>query len=234
MAKSSGDSAYRANQHPAEEGYARAIGRRTFFGVLGLGTLIALAGTPVENLVSSAANSIGSPVGGFQIYTVTGSIPEIPTASYKLKLTGLVERQVEMDYSNLMTLPQRTLVETFTCVTGWSVPGTRWTGVDLLDLLETARLDKRASEVQFLSDDGVYTDTLTLGEIRELRPLIASHLDGSPLSAPHGGPIRLIVPKMYGYKSVKWLGEIRVGERFPLGFWEQRGYPANALIQKGI
>src|SRR5207302_11497612 len=123
----------------------------------------------------------------------------------------------------------------FQCVTGWRVHGVNWTGVRLADLLDRAAIKDGAGGVLFTSFDGTYTETLTVEQARRRDVLVAYEMDGKPLSRDHGGPARLYVAPMYGYKSCKWLDSVRVmagpGRPAP-GYWEQRGYDVDAFVGK--
>jgi DMSO/TMAO reductase YedYZ molybdopterin-dependent catalytic subunit len=102
--------------------------------------------------------------------------------------------------------------------------------VRLSDVLERAGVLPSARAVRFTSFDGVYTETLTLDQARRGDVLLAYELDGAPLSAPHGGPVRLYVAPMYGYKSLKWLETVELTSRPQPGYWEQRGYAVDAWV----
>lgn len=166
---------------------------------------------------------------GWRIYSVT-SMPRFDPARWRLRVGGLVERPLELTHAELQALPRVEQVSDFHCVTGWSVRGVRWAGVRLDDLLVAARPSVEAGALGFISADGAYSDSLTLEQARLDDVLLACEMDGAPLSRPHGAPVRLVVPAMYGYKSVKWVSEITLLEQPLVGFWEQRGYDANAWV----
>lgn len=214
--------------HPKPTG--RRVGRRVFLSVLGAGAVTTLFGHDIAQTLSGLANSGGFSVGGFEIYTVTGSIPDIKTSSYRLRIDGNVEHPLLLSYEELRALPQHEVSFTFTCVTGWTVPNTRWRGVRLADLLDRVKPRTGVHALEFSSADGVYTDSLGLNEARSSDVLLAMDLDNKPISADHGAPVRLLVPSMYGYKSVKWLNRISLVSQQTPGYWEQRGYPVNATI----
>jgi DMSO/TMAO reductase YedYZ molybdopterin-dependent catalytic subunit len=96
--------------------------------------------------------------------------------------------------------------------------------VKLASLLDQAGVQPSASAIRFHSFDGVYTESLTLDQARRDDVLIAYEMEGETVSRQHGGPVRLYVAPMYGYKSLKWLGGIEVTESVVPGFWERRGY----------
>ena len=119
----------------------------------------------------------------------------------------------------------------FTCVTGWAVDGVRFRGVDLQEmLLAFGWQPARQTWVTFRSGDRVYWDGLDARQIARFRPLVAWEIDGRPLPRAQGAPVRLVVPGMYGYKSVKWLTGIALGQEAVMGYWEERGYPEDAYI----
>jgi DMSO/TMAO reductase YedYZ molybdopterin-dependent catalytic subunit len=122
------------------------------------------------------------------------------------------------------------LTRDFQCVTGWRVSDVRWRGVRLRDLLDQAGVQTGARAVRFTSFDGAYTESLTLAQARRDDVIVAYELEGNPLSSAHGGPVRLYVAPMYGYKSLKWLDSIELVASVDPGYWEQRGYDLDAWV----
>lgn len=168
---------------------------------------------------------------GFIPYTVVGGFPAIPRSAWRLAVRGFPNGDRTLTFSDYETLPQVEQTFQFVCVTGWSVSGVKVRGVDLLSFLRS--LDWNPEEtpwVVFSSGDGVYRDALDAKQILSYRPLLAGWFDGAPLPRSQGAPVRLLVPGMYGYKSVKWLIGIEAMRRAPLGYWEVRGYPEDARI----
>jgi DMSO/TMAO reductase YedYZ molybdopterin-dependent catalytic subunit len=137
-----------------------------------------------------------------------------------------------LTFADLQALPQTKLVKDFQCVTGWRVPKVHWSGVALPDLLDHVGVRPAVKAVRFRSLDGVYTESLSLAQARRRDILVATSMLGGPVSHAHGGPVRLYVAPMYGYKSLKWLGEIHLAEQAPPGYWEQAGYDVDAWIGK--
>jgi DMSO/TMAO reductase YedYZ molybdopterin-dependent catalytic subunit len=127
-------------------------------------------------------------------------------------------------------LPRTSLIRDFQCVTGWRVPNVHWSGVLLSDVLAAAGADPDAGAVQFRSFDGVYTECLTMSQAMRSDVLVADTMEGAPVTRNHGGPIRMLVAPMYGYKSCKWLSTIRVVPRVIPGYWEQYGYDADGWV----
>jgi DMSO/TMAO reductase YedYZ molybdopterin-dependent catalytic subunit len=105
-----------------------------------------------------------------------------------------------------------------------------WAGVRLGDLIDRAHPTSRATGVEFGSYDGVYTESLTMEEAHRSDVLVAYEMLGGDITSEHGGPVRLYVAPMYGYKSAKWLRSISLVEKTTPGFWEQQGYDVEAWI----
>lgn len=229
-----------ANAQPAGEAHAawsKPIGRRTVLTVLGLGALGTLFGSHVQSGITSLLNSahVGEvasllPGGGqFTIYTVTTGYPAAP-ANYRLRVDGLVQRPLSLTVADLQALPATRLTRNFQCVTGWVVDNVPWVGVRLVDLAERAGAHPAATAFELTSFDGLYTESLTLEQARETGAIAAYSMLGAPVTREHGGPVRLYVPDMFGYKSIKWLSRIELVAHAEPGFWEQNGYPVNAWI----
>ena len=216
------------------------VGRRVFLGMVGLGAAGILWGSRAagltERLLSPVAVKDGTgllgllPVGRFRIYSVAGRLPHRSPAQWRLRVAGMVERPGELSLAELRALPATRLVRDFQCVTGWRVPGVRWRGVRLREVLERAGVLPGARFVRFTSFDGVYTETLTLDQAHGDDVLLAYELDDAALSVAHGGPVRLYVAPMYGYKSLKWVEAVEVASRARPGYWEQRGYAVDAWV----
>lgn len=163
-------------------------------------------------------------------YTYSGDFPDVDPETYRLRVEGLVERPVELTLAQLQGLPQVEERQVFTCVTGWSVPNVLWTGVRPQTLLALVGAHAEATHLIFHSADGVYVDQLTVKQARVPGVLLAHRLQGSPLPRAGGYPLRLVVPPMYGYKSVKWVNRIVVARHGVVGTWERYGYPDDAWI----
>lgn len=211
------------------------VGRRIVLGMLGLGAAGVLFGSRVQGLFERALGGTGLssvlPLSRFRIYTVTGGFPSRSEAEYRLRVGGLVDRPMELTFADLKAMPPTKLQKDFQCVTGWRVPAVRWQGVRLADLLDQAGVQQGAGGVRFVSFDGAYTETLTLEQARRDDVMVAYELEGEPISTAHGGPVRLYVAPMYGYKSCKWLEAVEVTPPNPKpGYWELRGYDIDAWV----
>jgi DMSO/TMAO reductase YedYZ molybdopterin-dependent catalytic subunit len=165
----------------------------------------------------------------FQIYTVTDGYPA-PPPGYRLVVDGLVGRPLSLSVDELALLPATSLVKDFQCVTGWRVPGVHWKGVALSALLDRAEVTAGARALSFESFDGVYTESLTLAQARRPDVIAAYQMLGGPVDRQHGGPVRLYVAPMYGYKSIKWLSRITVVDRVDPGYWEREGYAVDGWV----
>jgi DMSO/TMAO reductase YedYZ molybdopterin-dependent catalytic subunit len=211
----------------------RTIGRAAFLGVVGAGLAGLWIGRDVTGLVGrivpDGLEQI-APTSGWRIYTIGARMPAIAPTDYRLRIEGLVERPLTYTLADLGRLPPAAQVSDFHCVTGWSVHGVRWEGVRIQELLAEAGLADGAQWLRFVSDEVPYDDTLSLQQAFLPDVMLATRMDGAPLSRPHGGPARLVVPRMYGYKSVKWVTRIEVvADEIP-GYWEQRGYDSDAWV----
>ncbi|MDX6682317.1 MAG: hypothetical protein QOG94_2356, partial [Solirubrobacteraceae bacterium] len=130
----------------------------------------------------------------------------------------------------LLALPRAEQTSDFVCVTGWSVDDVRWSGVRFADLLAAARPLPAAQALRFESMEAPYVDTLTLDQALSADAMLAYGMDGEPLQRKHGAPARVVMPRMYGYKGVKWVRRIVVTDRVSDGYWQQRGYDRDAWI----
>ena len=216
------------------------VGRRVFLGLLGLGAVGVATGAAVQDwlertvgpIVGRDPTGLGAllPIGRFRFYTVTGDFPVRSRARYRLRVDGLVDRPLDLSFAELTAMPRTGLTRDFQCVTGWRVSDVRWAGVRLRDVLDAAQPRAEARAVRFVSFDGAYTESLTLRQARRDDVLVAYELEGEPLSSDHGGPARLYVAPMYGYKSLKWLSRIELTTHVQPGFWEERGYDVDGWV----
>ena len=220
-----------------EEGAPRAYGRRTFLAVAGAGLSSLLWAKPVWRAVSGAARPLEDalpagivPSSGWRIYTVAASMPRFDPATWHLRVEGLVETPLTLTYDELLRLPRAEQVSSFHCVTGWSVKDVHWAGVRFRDVLAGARPYPSAKVLTFVSAERPYVDTLSLSQAELHDAMLAYEMDGKPLRREHGAPARVVIPEMYGYKNVKWVERIVVGDHVEPGYWEQRGYDVDAWV----
>lgn len=153
-----------------------------------------------------------------------GSVPHrLTTENWSLRIGGEVEAPTTVDFAGLLRWPQRDVTVDIHCVTSWSKLGTRWRGVPFSAVVDAVRPTGRARYVVFDCAQG-FTTSLPLEALGDDDVLLAHTYEGAPLPAEHGGPVRMLVPKRYFYKSAKWLEGLRFLADDEPGFWEVRGY----------
>jgi DMSO/TMAO reductase YedYZ molybdopterin-dependent catalytic subunit len=156
-----------------------------------------------------------------------GIRPDVDETSWTLEVRGLVANPLTLDWQAFRQLPQVRDTSDFHCVTRWSMLDVEWEGVKARDLIMQAQPFENAGFVTLHSYDG-YTTNLPLEALLDDDVMIAHSALGQPLSQEHGGPVRLVVPKRYAWKSAKWLKAIELHEFDRPGFWEVRGYHNDA------
>ena len=152
-----------------------------------------------------------------------GMHPDIPVSRWRLEVFGAVERPVTWDWAGFQDLPQTQAVSDIHCVTTWSRYDNVWGGVLTRDLLQAVAPRADARHVVLQGYDG-YTTNLPLADFAAGGALLAQRWQGAPLDPVHGGPVRLVVPHLYFWKSAKWLQRIEFRTEDRPGFWEVRGY----------
>lgn len=152
-----------------------------------------------------------------------GPTPHTPLAEWTMAIEGLVTTPAKWTWEEFLALPSQEWVVDIHCVTKWTKLGTKWRGVSVDTLLEHVDLDPAAAFVMAYSDGG-YTANLPLSEVVDGQGFVAYEYDGAPLAAVHGGPARLVVPKLYFWKSAKWIRGLRLMAQNQRGFWESLGY----------
>ena len=152
-----------------------------------------------------------------------GVQPDVSKEKWRLRLEGLVEAPLRLGWEDFMALPQAEATNDIHCVTQWSRYDNRWQGVRATTLLDLARPKPAARFVSFTSYDG-YTTNIPMAEFARDEVLLAHAWEGAPLSRQHGGPVRLVIPRLYLWKSPKWVTRIELLGADRPGFWEVRGY----------
>ncbi|MEE4350763.1 MAG: sulfite oxidase-like oxidoreductase [Pacificimonas sp.] len=152
-----------------------------------------------------------------------GIQPHVPAEDWSLTVGGLVENELSWDWATFQDQPQVEMISDVHCVTQWSRYDNRWTGVSTTHLAELAKPPANAKFVLLSSYDG-YTTNLRIDDFLDEDCLLAHAHDGEPISREHGGPVRLVVPRYYFWKSPKWLKRITFAAEDKPGFWEERGY----------
>lgn len=214
----------------------RAMARRRFLAQAGAGaTVLAFGGvyTIAEDGLTAQAKAETRPDGrprlppGQQVITslrpMGGEPGDTSKSNYRLRIHGEVSTELDLDFRALLKLSQVTRAEDVHCVTGWTVLGAKWTGVQLKTLAKQAGVKDTARFVIFEAAHG-YTANIPIADALRDNVMVAHKLDGAPLTTEHGAPIRAVVPDLYFWKSAKWLTGIRFVRRDESGYWERRGY----------
>ena len=152
-----------------------------------------------------------------------GPTPVIDLDSWRFRAFGLVEEEVALDWQQFTSLPKATVDAEFHCVTQWSRLDNTWEGVAFSELMKRIRPKPAASYVMAHCYGG-YTTNIALNVLQDEDVLFAYRHDGAALEPEHGGPLRLVVPKRYGWKSAKWVNGLEFLADDAAGFWEARGY----------
>ena len=162
-----------------------------------------------------------------------GGMPEIDISQYRLHVRGLVGEERSFTWEEIMALPQSKVNARLTSVSGWSVRAT-WEGVLWRDFIHTFTPKKEASHARFSSVGGGYETAVSLADLDQPRVLLVYAVEGEPLEREYGGPLRMVIPNLYGYKSAKWLEAITLTDTVKGGYWESRGYTESGIIEPGF
>jgi DMSO/TMAO reductase YedYZ molybdopterin-dependent catalytic subunit len=157
-----------------------------------------------------------------------GTQPQVTADKFRLDIDGAVEnRLMGLRLEDFMALPQTESVSDMHCVTQWSRYDNRWKGVAARDLLAIVQPRPEVNHVIFHAYDG-YTTNIRLDQFDQPDVFLVHQWEGAPISREHGGPVRMLVPRLYLWKSAKWLRRIQFTISDRPGFWETRGYHNNA------
>jgi DMSO/TMAO reductase YedYZ molybdopterin-dependent catalytic subunit len=151
--------------------------------------------------------------------------PAVDLETWRFRIGGLVGSEVSWSWPEILALPRVRVFADFHCVTRWSRLGNLWEGVSTAELIRRAGgAQPEARFVTVYGHDRGWTTNLPLSDFLAEDALIATHHDGEPITAPHGGPARLIVPRLYAWKSAKWVAAVELTKDDRPGFWESNGY----------
>ncbi|EAQ80188.1 sulfite oxidase-like oxidoreductase [Blastopirellula marina] len=151
-------------------------------------------------------------------------VPEVPIEKWRLKIFGLVEREVTLTWDDFQALPRSKVFADFHCVTRWSRLSNVWEGVATQTLLQLAGVQPDAKYVLCHAYDNGWTTNLPLEDFLADDALLADKHDGLAINADHGGPVRGMVPRLYAWKSAKWIRGIELTASDKPGYWERGGY----------
>lgn len=152
-----------------------------------------------------------------------GDTPEVDPAGFELRLFGRVEAEHAFDWRALQSLPRREVTADFHCVTRFSTLDNRWSGFSTRDVLAAVTATADATHAMIHCYGG-YTTNLPLADLLSEHALFADRHAGEPLPPDHGGPLRLVVPHLYAWKSAKWVTGVEFLSSDERGFWERNGY----------
>ncbi len=152
-----------------------------------------------------------------------GKTPHIDEDTWRLRVFGEVEQPVVLTWADVMAMPQVEVLADMHCVTRWSKLDNRWHGIPIHALLDRVN-PKATARFVMVHAYGDYTTNLPLDVLDDEDVLLAHSHNGEPLTREHGGPLRLVVPKRYAWKSAKWVEAFEFMPHDKPGFWERNGY----------
>lgn len=153
-----------------------------------------------------------------------GHVPKIDHDTWRLQITGLVETPLTLTLADFRSLPRVKVFSDFHCVTRWSRLGNLWEGVSVREIMRRVGVHPEARFVLAEGFDSGWTTNLPLQDFDVEDALLVDLHDGEPLDADHGGPVRLVIPRLYAWKSAKWLRKLTFAAEDCPGYWENVGY----------
>jgi len=153
-----------------------------------------------------------------------GRVPDVDVGDWSLRVCGLVDQESVWSLEEFRQLPRTRVFGDFHCVTAWSRLGNLWEGVSVPWLLKQVGLRPEAKFARILAADDEWTTNVPVASLLEEDVVLADSHDGQPLDADHGGPVRLVVPRLFAWKSAKWICAIEFTTDDQPGYWEQLGY----------
>jgi DMSO/TMAO reductase YedYZ molybdopterin-dependent catalytic subunit len=153
-----------------------------------------------------------------------GGPPEIDQSKWEFDVSGLVKSPMKWTWKEFQTLPRVSVKSDFHCVTRWSRLDNEWEGVSAREIMKRVEVDPKANYVLVHAYDGGFTTNMPLTDFSAEDVLFADTHDGQPLTIEHGGPLRLVIPRLYAWKSAKWVRGVEFLEHDQAGYWEDLGY----------
>lgn len=210
------------NREKVSKSILESISRRKFLIYIGIFLGMILAGLSLLKKMGIVA------INKFRIRSIEQT-PVFNAGTWKLEIDGLVDSPIVMSYDELLKLISEEQVSDFHCVEGWSVENVKWKGIRPKVLFDMAGLKPSAAFATFHSASGLYSDSLSIKEALEPDVMLAYMLDDEPLPQEQGRPLRLVMPRMFGYKSVKWVNRITITDTQETGYWERYGYKIDGV-----
>ncbi len=152
-----------------------------------------------------------------------GKVPTIDVKNWTFKISGLVEPERALSYDEFIALPRVEVFSDIHCVTTWSKLNNLWEGISAAAIKDLVKIKPEAKYV-IVYGAGGFSTNLTLDDFFQPDVLFALKHDGQPLTAEHGGPVRVVVPRLYFWKSAKWVTGVKFTAKDEPGFWESAGY----------
>ena len=199
------------------------VSRRFFIGAMSLG------------LYHLVFRGMGWTQGAYQrvtqllVRSIEGT-QKVNLKTWVVKVEGLVEKPISLRFEEIQNLPKKIVVKDFQCVEGWGLDKQKWEGVHLKEIFGKVKINPKAKYVTFHATGGKYSDSLSIQEALEPDTLLAYKLNEKNLAPENGFPLRLVIPRMYAYKGVKWVERIVFTEKQEIGYWEENGYPVDGSI----
>ena len=165
----------------------------------------------------------------FLIRSVEGT-QRVDLKTWRLKIEGLVEKPIALSFAEIQALRKMTQVRNFICVEGWGLDSQKWEGVHLKEIFSKVKISPKTKYVTFHATGGKYWDSLSIEEAFEPDTMLAYRVNDKNLPSENGFPLRLIIPRMYAYKGVKWVERIIFTEKQETGYLEKFGYPSDGSI----
>ncbi len=157
------------------------------------------------------------------VYDIVERLPDFDISRYRFRVWGEVQQELELTYDEILSMPSVELIADFHCVTRWSVKEIQWEGVQTIEILKRVKPKEDANFVMVHCLEG-YTTNLPLSYLWEEDSILAYKMYGEPIPKEHGYPLRLVVPKLYAWKSAKYVWGIEIRKEDRPGYWEERGY----------
>jgi DMSO/TMAO reductase YedYZ molybdopterin-dependent catalytic subunit len=199
------------------------VARRSFLGMMGLGLYHLAIKT------KGWAKASYTQVKEFLIRSIEGT-QGVDLKTWRLRIEGSVDKPIAFSFSEIQALPKKTQVRNFICVEGWGLDSQKWEGVHLKEIFSKVKISPKAKYVTFHATGGKYWDSLSIEEALEPDTMLAYKVNDKNLLPENGFPLRLIIPRMYAYKGVKWVERIVFTEKQEIGYWEKSGYPVDGSI----